>query len=111
MNVYGITGTNGKTTTTWVLAEFLANLGPCGYVTTVEVFTGRRRFHTGYTTPPNAALKEIFAEMEAEGIANCAMEVSSHACHQNRTAGTRFAGAGFTNLASPASRFSMEETE
>ena len=98
MNVYGITGTNGKTTTTWILSEFLKHLGPCGYVTTVEVFTGSRTFHSGYTTPPNDALKKIFAEMEAAGIKNCAMEVSSHACHQNRTAGTRFAGAGFTNL-------------
>ena len=37
MNVYGITGTNGKTTTTWVLAEFLKTLGRGGYVTTVDV--------------------------------------------------------------------------
>ena len=95
MNVYGITGTNGKTTTTWVLAEFLKTLGRVGYVTTVEVDTGARTFSTGYTTPPNKVLMEIFAEMEANGLANCVMEVSSHAIHQNRTAGTRFAGGAF----------------
>ena len=98
MNVYGITGTNGKTTTTWVLAEFLRPLGRVGHVTTVEVDTGARTFSTGYTTPPNKVLMEIFAEMEANGLANCVMEVSSHAIHQNRTAGTRFAGGAFTNL-------------
>ena len=98
MNVYGITGTNGKTTTTWVLAEFLKSLGRTGHVTTVEVDTGSRKFSTGYTTPPNKVLMDIFAEMEANGLANCVMEVSSHAIHQNRTAGTRFAGGAFTNL-------------
>ena len=56
MNVYGITGTNGKTTTTWVLSEFLRPLGHVGYVTTVEVDTGTRKFSTGYTTPPNKVL-------------------------------------------------------
>ena len=95
MRIYGITGTNGKTTTTWILDEFL---GGGGYVTTVEAYTGRRRFSTGYTTPPLPALKEIFAEMESAGCATCVMEVSSHAIHQRRTGDTVFAGGGFTNL-------------
>ena len=94
MRVFGITGTNGKTTTTWILAEFLQ----CPYVTTVEAFTGSRRFYTGYTTPPLAQLKEIFAEMRAGGATDCVMEVSSHAIHQNRTGDTVFAGGAFTNL-------------
>ena len=95
MKIYGITGTNGKTTTTWILDTFL---GGGGYVTTVEVNTGRRRFATGYTTPPLPVLKEIFAEMESAGCATCVMEVSSHAIHQHRTGDTVFAGGGFTNL-------------
>ena len=41
---------------------------------------------------------DIFAEMESNGIANCAMEASSHAIYQNRTAGTNFTGGAFTNL-------------
>ena len=92
MNFWGITGTNGKTTTTWIFAEFL-NATPgrkCGYVTTVEVNTGSRQFYTGYTTPPLAQLKEIFAEMEANGCTDCVMEVSSHAIHQHRTGDTVF---------------------
>ncbi len=95
MKIYGITGTNGKTTTTWILREFL---GGGGIVTTVEVDTGTRRFSSGYTTPPLKALREIFAEMEANGLASCVMEVSSHAIHQHRTGDTVFAGCGFTNL-------------
>ena len=100
MNFWGVTGTNGKTTTTWIFAEFL-NASPgrkCGYVTTVEVNTGSRQFYTGYTTPPLKQLKEIFAEMEANGCTDCVMEVSSHAIHQHRTGDTVFSGGIFTNL-------------
>ena len=100
MRVWGITGTNGKTTTAWVFAEFV-NAVPgrkCGHITTVEVFDGARRFSTGYTTPPLKQLREIFASMEANGCTDCVMEVSSHALSQNRTGETRFAGGAFTNL-------------
>ncbi len=100
MNVWGVTGTNGKTTTTWIFAEFV-NAAPnrrCGYVTTVEVFDGARHFSTGYTTPPLDRLREILAAMEANGLTDCVMEVSSHAIHQNRTGETVFAGGAFTNL-------------
>ena len=103
MKFWGITGTNGKTTTTWILAEFLnaAQGRKCGYITTVEVFDGKDRFYTGYTTPPLARLKEIYAAMEANGCTDCVMEVSSHAIHQNRVGFgdvTKFFGGAFTNL-------------
>jgi len=100
MKFWGITGTNGKTTTTWIFAEFLnAAAGrTCGYITTVEVFDGARRFYTGYTTPPLAQLHEIYAAMEANGCTDCVMEVSSHAIHQRRTGDTVFSGGAFTNL-------------
>ena len=99
MNVWGITGTNGKTTVTWVLAEFLRAAGRrCGYVTTVEVDDGDKRFSTGYTTPPLDVLKRIFADMQANGLTDCVMEVSSHAIHQRRFGDTVFAGGAFTNL-------------
>ena len=100
MRIWGITGTNGKTTTAWVLAAFIGAdpSRKVGYVTTVEVFDGQRRFSTGYTTPPLARLKEIFSAMEANGCTDCVMEVSSHAIHQNRTGDTVFAGGAFTNL-------------
>ena len=100
MNYWGITGTNGKTTTTWITAAFIDAVPgrKCGYVTTVEVFDGAKRFYTGYTTPPLAQLREIFAAMEAHGCTDCVMEVSSHAIHQHRTGDTVFSGGIFTNL-------------
>ena len=103
MRFWGITGTNGKTTVTWILADFIGAAGDrkCGYITTVEAFDGARRFYTGYTTPPLAQLKEIYAAMEANGCTDCAMEVSSHAIHQNRVGfgeTTTFSGGAFTNL-------------
>ena len=100
MKVWGITGTNGKTTCTWIFAEFL-NACPgrtCGYLTTVEVFDGKDRYYTGYTTPPLVQLKEIYAKMEANGCTDCVMEVSSHAIHQRRTGDTIFSGGAFTNV-------------
>ena len=104
MNIWGITGTNGKTTTTWVLSEFLRAGGRrCGYVTTVEVDTGSRRFSTGYTTPPLEVLKGIFAEMEVNGLTDCVMEVSSHAIHQRRFGDTVFAGGGYGRYDLPGS--------
>jgi UDP-N-acetylmuramoyl-L-alanyl-D-glutamate--2,6-diaminopimelate ligase len=95
MKIYGITGTNGKTTTAWILRTFL---GGGGLITTVEVDTGRRRFSTGYTTPPLPVLRSIFEEMSENGCTSCVMEVSSHAIHQRRTGETVFSGGIFTNL-------------
>ena len=97
--IVAITGTNGKTTVTWIHAEFLRAGGfRTGYITTDETDTLSRKIYTGYTTPPLAQLKEIFAEMEANGATDCVMEVSSHAIHQRRTGDTIFAGGGFTNI-------------
>ncbi len=102
MRFWGITGTNGKTTTAWIFAAFVDAAGKkCGYITTVEAFDGARHFYTGYTTPPIAQLRDIYAAMEANGCTDCVMEVSSHAIHQNRVGfgeTTRFSGGAFTNL-------------
>ena len=99
LDVFGITGTNGKTTTTWILAEFLkAGARKCGYITTVETFTGKSRFESSHTTPDQIELQRLFAEMAQSGLDSAVMEVSSHAADQSRTVGTRFSGAGFTNL-------------
>ncbi len=99
MRFWGITGTNGKTTCTWIFAAFLnAEKLRCGYLTTVEAFDGKDHFSTGYTTPPLKQLKDIFARMEANGLTDCVMEVSSHAIHQHRTGDTVFSGGAFTNL-------------
>ena len=94
MKIWGVTGTNGKTTTTWIAARFMQG----AYITTVEANTLKRSFYTGYTTPPLAQLKAMFAEMAENGAKNCVMEVSSHAIHQRRTGDTGFAGGAFLNL-------------
>ena len=103
MRFWGITGTNGKTTTAWIFAAFVDAVPGrrCGYITTVEAFDGVNHFYTGYTTPPLAQLKDIYAAMEANGCTDCVMEVSSHAIHQNRVGFgdvTTFSGGAFTNL-------------
>lgn len=99
MRFWGVTGTNGKTTTAWIFAAFVDAAGKkCGYITTVEAFDGARHFYTGYTTPPIAQLRDIYADMEANGCTDCVMEVSSHAIHQHRTGDTVFSGGIFTNL-------------
>ena len=95
LKVFGITGTNGKTTTSWILSKML---GSAGLVTTVETFTGKRRFPSSHTTPDAVTLQSLFAEMRDAGLASCVMEVSSHAISQYRTSGTKFAGCAFTNL-------------
>ena len=103
MRFWGITGTNGKTTTAWILATFInaSEKRKAGLITTVEVDTGKRKFYSGYTKPPLNVLKEVYAEMEEAGCTDCVMEVSSHAIAQNRVGFgevTVFDGGIFTNL-------------
>ncbi len=95
LNVYGITGTNGKTSTTWILSSLLSN---SGYITTVETNTGLRKFNSEHTTPDAELLQGLFSEMREANLSSCVMEVSSHAIDQWRIAGTKFAGGAFTNL-------------
>lgn len=94
-----ITGTNGKTTTAYIIRHLLSqDGGRCGMIGTVEIDDGRTRRPATMTTPSACELAELFATMRDQGCARCAIEVSSHALDQDRVAGMRFAGAGFTNL-------------
>lgn len=99
MNVIGITGTNGKTTT----ATFLKHLfdsceEPCGLVGTVEWHDGLHAATSTMTTPDAVTLASHLATMRANGCSAAAIEVSSHGLSQQRTAGISFAAAVFTNL-------------
>jgi UDP-N-acetylmuramoyl-L-alanyl-D-glutamate--2,6-diaminopimelate ligase len=98
LNVYGITGTNGKTTVACVLRQLLE---ACGQATGLIGTLGKmihRIEPTGYTTPEAPELVEILDEMVRAGMTSVAMEVSSHALVLERVACIDFAGAVFTNL-------------
>ena len=99
MEVFGITGTNGKTTTAWLLHEMLREYGQqVGLITTVQISYQDRVIPAVRTTPDACELQSQLAAMASAGCHSVVMEVSSHALHQHRVAGLRFAGAAFTNL-------------
>ncbi len=101
MEVYGITGTNGKTTTSYALYSVLAGAfgeGECGLMTTAETVTAGERRPAVRTTPEATEVQGTLAAMRAAGVRRVVMEVSSHGVALKRVAGTRFAGALFTNL-------------
>ncbi|HEX4053114.1 MAG TPA: UDP-N-acetylmuramoyl-L-alanyl-D-glutamate--2,6-diaminopimelate ligase [Tepidisphaeraceae bacterium] len=95
----GVTGTNGKTTTTYLLRHILNKTNyRCGLIGTVETDDGRDRREATMTTPGAIDLAKLLASIRDNGCRACAMETSSHALDQGRVDGVRFAGAAFTNL-------------
>jgi UDP-N-acetylmuramoyl-L-alanyl-D-glutamate--2,6-diaminopimelate ligase len=97
--VTGITGTNGKTTCAWLLAEALLRCGrPCAYLGTLGVGLPGALSAGTHTTPDAISLHRQLAAMRSAGAEAIAMEVSSHALDQDRCAGVRFQSAAFTNL-------------
>ena len=99
LQLVGVTGTNGKTTTATLLYEMAKFEGfKAGLVSTVCNYVCDRAIPTTHTTPDPLTLNELLAEMVAEGCEYAFMEVSSHAMVQRRVAGLRFAGGIFTNL-------------
>jgi UDP-N-acetylmuramoyl-L-alanyl-D-glutamate--2,6-diaminopimelate ligase len=99
LRVIGITGTNGKTTTTYLLRHILGKLSvKCGLVGTVQIDDGRRVTESEMTTPGAVQVAELLAAMRAHGCRTCAIETSSHALEQKRVAGVEFAAGAFTNL-------------
>ena len=99
LKVMGITGTNGKTTTAYLIREILNHVGQkCGMIGTVEIDDGLNRQEATMTTPSAPQIAELMSTMNQRSCRRCAMEVSSHALHQHRVSGVEFAGAGFTNL-------------
>lgn len=99
IRVFGITGTNGKTTTACMLKEILEQAGKtCGLIGTIEYQIGGKRHIPVNTTPGRDLLRDLFAEMKEEGVEQCVMEVSSHGIDQGRIDDIRIDYAGFTNL-------------
>jgi UDP-N-acetylmuramoyl-L-alanyl-D-glutamate--2,6-diaminopimelate ligase len=95
----GITGTNGKTTTSYLLAAVFEAAGVmCGRIGTVGYRIGRREIESERTTPEAPELQGMLRDMVAQGCGACVMEVSSHALSLKRADQLRFAAAIFTNL-------------
>jgi UDP-N-acetylmuramoyl-L-alanyl-D-glutamate--2,6-diaminopimelate ligase len=95
----GVTGTNGKTTTTYLLQAVVGAGGErAGIIGTTGARSGGAVVATGVTTPEAPDLQALLVRMRADGVTTVAMEVSSHGLAQHRVDGTWFTAACFTNL-------------
>ena len=99
LKIAGVTGTNGKTTTTWLIRSILRAAGhQTGVLGTIEYADGARRERAGLTTPDSQILSNWLASMIAAGTTHAAMELSSHALDQGRACGTQLDVAIVTNV-------------
>ncbi|MGX5820491.1 UDP-N-acetylmuramoyl-L-alanyl-D-glutamate--2,6-diaminopimelate ligase [Chitinophaga lutea] len=99
LRLVGVTGTNGKTTIATLLFGLFTKLGyECGLLSTVQNQIGGKVIPSTHTTPDPVSLNALLADMVAAGCEFAFMEVSSHAVHQQRIAGLRFAGGIFSNI-------------
>lgn len=98
-SLVGITGTNGKTTTTYLVEHIAKRCGKrTGVIGTVGIVVDGKKEHAEHTTPESPDLQATFAKMRDAHVDTVAMEVSSHALDLLRTWGTTFAVTAFTNL-------------
>ena len=99
LQLIGVTGTNGKTTSATLLYQLFTQLGyKVGLLSTVENKIGSQVLHATHTTPDALTINALLQQMVEAGCDYAFMEVSSHAIHQNRIKGLQFRGGLFTNL-------------
>jgi len=101
LKLIGITGTNGKTTTAFILKNIFETSGnKTGLIGTIANYIGSKRIESKLTTPESNDLNEFFLQMVDDGCSHAVMEVSSHSLVLNRVYGLNFSGAIFTNITS-----------
>ena len=98
MTVYGVTGTNGKSTITKVIKDIHSRFEPCGYIGTISISYGDVTLPPDLTTPDSLMIQSILSDMKKAGMKACALEVSSHGLEQKRANCIDFDIAIFTNL-------------
>lgn len=99
LKLIGVTGTNGKTSTTFFIKELLDAMGKkSGLLGTVRNMIGEKVLESNFTTPEPAELFKVFDQMRKAGMEYVIMEISSHALAQKRVAGLNFEVGVFTNL-------------
>ena len=99
LRIAGITGTNGKTTCAYLLAQCLERLeSEAAYIGTIGWGRIGALKPPTHTTPDAVSVHRMLAQLKAQGVRDVAMEVSSHALDQGRVDGVRFHSAAFTNL-------------
>ncbi|AYD40635.1 UDP-N-acetylmuramoyl-L-alanyl-D-glutamate--2,6-diaminopimelate ligase [Clostridium fermenticellae] len=99
LKIIGITGTNGKTTSTFMMKSILEASGyKVGLIGTIANYIGNKKIPSHRTTPESLELQELFKEMVKQGVQYCVMEVSSHSLYLDRVYGIKFCEAVFTNL-------------
>ena len=99
MKMVGVTGTSGKTTTTYLIERILQEAGHrVGVIGTINFRVGDEVLPSTHTTPGSPELQQLLADMVAKGCTAVVMEVSSHALKQHRTAGIAFDAVVFNNL-------------
>ena len=99
LTIIGLTGTNGKTTTCYLIYQMLLNLGvDAAYLGTIGLYYQDKIKELNHTTPEVLELYKLLVEIVDNGITHLVMEVSSHALEQDRIHGLKFTVAGFTNM-------------